>query len=172
MSIDLTSATAVAIDNNPVTALYLDDKLIWSGAPVEINNLLPTATDTDRVTIYNGIGYYNGKRWSSSGGKITTGNNTTSMTGFFDCKPGDVLRVWNYTQISGTQWYIITFDTNQKVVKCVGANGASPSGGYEAPGYSETVLTEAEYGNFTSIRLSWGQFNADSIVTINQKIPH
>lgn len=135
-------------------------------------NLLPTATDTDRVTIYNGIGYYNGKRWSSSGGKITTGNATTSMTGFFDCKPGDILRVYNYTRQSGTAWYVITFNSNQTVVKCVGANGVSPSGGYVAPGYSETVLTEAKYGNFTSIRLSWGQFNADSIVTINQEIPH
>lgn len=135
-------------------------------------NLLPLATDTDRVTIYNGIGYYNGKRWSSSSGKITTGNSTTSMTGFFDCKPGDVFRAYNYTQQGGTSWYIISFDDAQTVLKCIFQNGTSPSGGYVSPGYCEITLDEATFGNFTSIRLSWGQFNADSIVTINQEIPH
>jgi hypothetical protein len=134
-------------------------------------NLLPLATDTDRTTIYNGTGYYNGKRWSSSGGKITTGNTTTSMTGFFTCKPGDILRVYNYTKKSGTKWYMVTFDESQSVVKCVEASGVSPSGAYVSPGYAEVTLGSATYGEFTAIRLSWGQFNAESIVTINQVIP-
>lgn len=155
----------ITININSVT----DDVIITVSE--QFVNLLPLATDTDRTTIYNGTGYYNGKRWSSSGNKITTGNTTTSMTGFITCKPGDILRVYNYTRQSGTAWYIITFDENQTKVKCVGQNGASPSGTYASPGYAEVVLDASTYGEFTAIRLSWGQFNGESIVSINQTIP-
>ena len=134
-------------------------------------NFLPIATDTDRTTIYNKTGYYNGMRWSKSGGKIVTGNNTTSMTGFIPCKPGDTLRIYSYTKQVSTAWYVVTFDGNQKLVQCIERGGDGPSGAYESPGYKELVLDAATYGEFTDIRLSWGQFDANSIITINQEIP-
>lgn len=168
---DFSNINTIIVPEGEVRSIKQGSMPLWT-KPIDssITNYLPIATDTDHTTIYNGIGYYNGMRWSSSGGKIVTGNSTTSITGFIPCKPGDILRVWNYTQMSGTAWYVVTFDANDTVLKTVGANGTSPSGKYVAPGYNETTLDQATYGNFTNIRLSWGQFNSESIITINQAI--
>lgn len=155
---------ASVIDANTIVTINQEIPLLF--------NLLPSATDTDRITIYNGIGYYNGMRWSVANNEVVTGDSTTSMTGFIQSYPAQTLRVYNYTKKTDTEFYIITFDNNKNVIKCVPQTGVAPSGVYESPGYFEVYLAEHQYGKaFTSLRLSWGQLNDESIITLNQQIP-
>ena len=146
-------------------------------------NLLPSATSTDRTTIYNGVGYKTNYRLSSSGGETSYTNMCCS--GFIPCKPGDTLRVKGLGYIDGVTAarYIISYDSSNTKLKHIEwsfdpnaslANGYSYTT-YKADNYEDWIievpLTAEKFGDtFNAIRFSNNRISDISIVTINQEI--
>ena len=162
--IDFSSVAGITIPEGMVKELTIGGLMFWRGAIV---NLLKYATDDDRVTIYNGIGYKQGVRLSASAGGITTGNAAAMCTsGYINAKPGDVLRIGNVKMNqAGTSGYVMAFDENNVMTgyKQLGVSTNLGTTYFEYPLDSET------YGdNFNAIRFSTGVIDETSIVTINQ----
>ena len=157
----------------------LTQKEVESGS--SYTNILPTATDTDRTTIYNGKGYSDGgKRLSSSGSEGVTGVTNNAITGFINnVSVGDVIRIKNFWSPNGVTNYLISYNSSNAKVnyQTWGATSteenwlASPvSWTTVADGVVTVVLTEALFGTgFDAIRFS-GVITADTIVTINEEI--
>lgn len=155
-------------------------------------NQVPISTDTDG-SIYNGVGYKDNVRLSSSGGVSSSAQNGSVTTGFIPFPDGDktVIRmkgvIWKnvYDVVASGHYYINFYDSNKKflVYLSVGehenythvvtitrdANGV------------ETVLWSETYGDTNSllnnvrnkakyIRINAYGKGADMIVTINEEI--
>lgn len=149
------------------TKLYvLPDGYVYAYMPVNIENdsnyenQLPLATDTDRLTVYDGDGYATGTKLSSSG---STGSTTTSLcaTGFIPAVAGNVLKVKDIDHISGVAEYIIAYNSNNEKTGYVQINITSGGGnlgiwnGDETDASFELTLTEELFGSgFDAIRLS------------------
>ena len=176
---------SLSIPEGIVTQISSGGKTFWSAAKEAIKNLLPTATDTDRKTIYGGDyngdgvndGYITGKRLSSSGSVSTL----TGMccSGFIPAKEGDILRIKGISPKSGTASYVITYNSsNNKIAhQSIYQGGSDWSNSTSAPwqSYSNGVLTitlsSGYFGTgFDAIRFSAGVIDTDTIATINQEI--
>ena len=147
-------------------------------------NLLSWATDTDG-TIYNGIGYKDTTRLSSSGGGNATSAASKAMctSGFIPAKVGDVVRIKGTTPISGIASYLMTYDYNKTFIKhnqFVQENGSGYN--YWRPVdvnwftfENDTLtipLTEANFGTgITYFRFS-GHIDENTVVTVNNEIPN
>ena len=164
------------------TKLYvLPDGMIYAYMTIEkeveggsaYTNLLPTATDTDRKTIYGedydgdgaNDGYLKGKRLSSSG-SVNGGATNMAASGFiFPVKEGDVLRIANAVN-GGSNLYVIAYDS------------ANTKTGHVTFIISEAVdgvhtfnLTSDKFGTgFDAVRFCTGEDMSNVIVTINQEI--
>ena len=78
-------------------------------------DLLATAKDTDKTTVYNGIGYKKGTRVVISSGEVITDSNTSGYvaTGFIPVKAGDVIYISGAHFNTHTGWPgIVYFDEN------------------------------------------------------------
>jgi hypothetical protein len=74
-------------------------------------NMLPLATDTDRETIYNGVGYAADTRLSSSG--ETSASTGVYATGFIPAVENDVLTIEGLKGVaSGISLYLIVYDSS------------------------------------------------------------
>lgn len=79
---------------------YYYEYVYKEGEPL-YTNLLPLATDSDRETILNGVGYKTGYRLNSSG--LEKELSGCQVSGYNDCKYGDTIRIKNlepYTEVS------------------------------------------------------------------------
>ena len=161
----LKNAAAVTLKGAPVAKLTIRGKLAWEKS--RIINWLPKATDEDRSTIYNGIGYKVGTRLSSSG---KTESNDKLMqqamcaSGYIPANPGDTLRIQGFIIASDMNYYVIAYDsTNAKTGYLNISTATSPFA---------LTLDAATFGsNFNAIRFCVRNLNAESIVTINQELP-
>ena len=148
-------------------------------------NLLPWATDKDG-TIYNGIGYKDTTRLSSSGGGNPTSAVKVEMctSGFIPVKVGDVVRIKGSLPVEGIASYLMTYDYNKTFVKHNQfvqynlqdgfgqdwANDKMTWCTYEN-GILTVPLTEENFGTgITYFRLSM-YMDENTIVTVNQEIP-
>ena len=158
---------------------YIMSQIEIPGGPA-YTNLLPTAKDTDRKTIYDGDGYIEGYRLSSSGSTSALANACTS--GFISAQPGNVLRIKGIMPIQGTATqYVITYNSSNAVVKYQqipdkddnsdwGTSGVKTWYKY-TDGVIEITLDSTNFGTgFNAIRFSCGTITADTIVTINEEI--
>lgn len=167
------------VEMTDTTKLYVYEGEIWAYTTIQkevesgssYTNLLPTATDTDRQTIYGedydgdgaNDGYLKGKRLSSSGTVST--KEGCSATGFINAVEGNVLRAKNLKNSSAAM-YVIAYDSNN--VKT----------GYATYIYSDNVdgihtfeLSAESFGSgFDSIRITAGEDMSDVIITINEEI--
>lgn len=77
-------------------------------------NLVPTSTDTDG-SVYNGTGYKNNTRLSSSGSVSSSAQNGSVTTGFMPWQSKGVVRLKGatYTYVSGEHYYIHFYDENK-----------------------------------------------------------
>lgn len=161
----LKNAAAVTLKGAPVAKLTIRGKLAWEKS--RIINWLPLATNADRKTIYNGIGYKLGERLSSSG---STESNDTYLSkrvctsGYIPAKPGDVLCIRGFDGPNGVNHYVIAY------------NSANTKTGYlnisEANSPLALTLDAATFGsNFNAIRFCVRNLTTESIVTINQELP-
>ena len=176
--------------NGDKTKLYvLNDKAdpnygmiyAWKLTKTEVSgpsytNVLHTAKDTDG-TIFNGIGYKNSARWSSSSNSVTSGSATQGITGFIPCKNDDVVRVKGFAKRSSNAWYLISFDASGTKLKSFTPynsnleEGSVEDTAYTDPGYFAVKITSALFDNgVASVRFSIGAFSESSIITVNEEI--
>lgn len=161
-------------------------QVIWKRGYV---NQVPRSTDTDG-SIYNGTGYKDNVRLSSSGGVSGSAQNGSTTTGFipFNGAAHDVVRM------KGVEWKGVTsghhyfnyYDANKKFLTYISAS-LDNDGAYshiftttrDANGV-ETAVWNKDYGTSNSvlqlvrqasyIRITAKGSGANMIVTINEEI--
>ncbi|MBR5872533.1 MAG: hypothetical protein IKZ06_02690, partial [Oscillospiraceae bacterium] len=114
MSIDFSKVKSVTIPEGKVKKILQGAVVLWKS----FTNLVPTSTDTDG-SVFNGVGYKENVRLSSSGGISGSAQNGSVTTGFIPWY-GDttVLRmkgvIWkNSTANTGGHYYINCYDANK-----------------------------------------------------------
>ena len=113
---DFSNVKKIAIDGKEVKKIEINGVIAWQG----YTNLVPTSTDTDG-SIYNGVGYKDNVRLSSSGGISGSSQNGATTTGFIPWNGADtdIIRIkgveWLSTAtLSGVHYYINFYDGNKK----------------------------------------------------------
>lgn len=116
--IDFTGVKAITIPEGAVKQITRksDGVVLWKA--ITFKNLVPTSTDANG-NVYNGTGYKDGYRLSSSGGVSGTPLSTATHTGFIKFAKGDIIRIkinggWSP---SGSGNYVCFYDKNFKLVK-------------------------------------------------------
>lgn len=152
-------------------------------------NLVPTSTDTDG-SIYNGTGYKDNVRLSSSGGVSGTAQNGSVTTGFIPYSANDVVRIggveWlNATKNYGGHYYINFYDSSKKFKTYISSQAYADICAHVCPitrdeNGVETFITNKEYGTSNEIlnrvressyiRITAYGKGADLIVTVNEEI--
>ncbi len=141
---------------------------------VSYTNLLPTALAADGVSVYNGKGWKENVRWSSSGNSESTMDGIY-MTGYIPCAKGDIVRLENIEmQIANEanrgchiHFYASLTDTNEATIS-----------GQGIVNYNSGVFADEENGDlvqFTAdsdgyFRLQCTGIDENSIITVNQPI--
>ena len=188
---DFSTVKSLVIPEGEVIKITSGSTVLWEA--ITFTNQVPISTDTDG-SIYNGVGYIENRRLSSSGGLSSSAQNGSVTTGFipFD---GDnsVIRMkgveWiNAQPTYGGHFYIMFYDANKKVIDSSTSNRLeSPVSGLshivtitrDSNGV-ETVVFNKEYGSTNSvlnnirkskfIRITARGKGAEMIVTINEEI--
>ena len=153
--------------------------------PVEMVNQVPISTDTNG-TIYNGTGYKDNARLSSSGGVSGTAQNGSVVTGFIPVGVKDVIRIkgatWVQHSNSAEGHYYINFYKADKTfieglsAAAYAANNTPMSVVYDdATGVTTFDITENSAFGATTKDAAYFRINAkgsgaDLIVTVNQEI--
>ena len=157
--------------------------ILWQ-KQIEYKNWLYYGLDYDFTSLYNGIGYAKNYRWSASGKK------ESPLTGFIlsgciPCNSGDTIRVANYSNVSGTELYLVPIRNNNDGTYVIGEDAnvlkLSQLGpfthSYSSPGYWEFIIDEStfkgDFGAFTHFRISLRLLTDSSelpIITVNQRI--
>lgn len=166
-------ANSIAECTNTAKLYVLPDGLIYAYMLTEVSkeptNLLPLATDTDRLTIYNSKGFATDTRLSGSSGTTSTSSATgIKTTGFIPAKAGDKL-YWSDMAWAGAtvQMYIIAYDSNNAVTgKITIANTTE----YPAPTMPLTLDSATFGSNFDAIRISAATMSENTVITINESI--
>ena len=145
-------------------------------------NQLPISTDADG-TIYNGKGYTENTRLSTSSSGPTTGNGWCT-TGFIPCKIGDTIRFKNmeFFDISGdggstSRSTIIAYksDFTTNGMNMTYSRSNSPSDAWK-PVYDDRgdlvqfTMPTSLNSSQAYIRLSCGYLDENSIITVNEEI--
>ena len=156
--------------------------------PVEMVNQVPISTDTDG-SIFNGTGYKDGVRLSSSGGISGTAQNGSVTTGFIPFTPGSTIRIkgalfFGLYDTVGGHYYINFYDANKsfKVAVTEGEvtnnNGSCFESSYdEVSGVTTIKLLKGVPSNYgqdidasSFFRINAYGKGADLIITVNQEI--
>lgn len=173
---------------------YKAHTTITSGSTVaNFTNLVPTSTDTDG-SIFNGVGYKDGVRLSSSGSVSGSAQAAGTTTGFIPWGGDtDVLRLkgveWlNTYSLGGQHYYVNFYDADKKFTDYFSAG--MYSGGEldhivtitRDENGVETFVFNHEYGTSNAllnnvhkskyIRITAKGKGADMIVTINEEITY
>ena len=179
-----------------ITALMIDStSIVTINQPIaDYTNQVPISTDTDG-SIYNGVGYKDNTRLSSSGGVSSSAQANSVTTGFIPFPTGDktVIRIkgveWlnanaNYSghyyvqfykadkTICGSSMYLYSGDTDvisHIVTITRDANGVETFSFNQEYGTTNTML-QAVRNNAKYIRINAYGKGADFIVTINEEI--
>lgn len=149
-------------------------------------NLVPTSTDTDG-SIYNGTGYKDNARLSSSGGVSSTAQAGSVTTGFMPYSGLGVIRIkgatWEHE--SGKHYYVNAYDADKTFKRNINAqavSGGDPAGvsvvydgatgvtTIDLNGLSSTNATRIDFEAASFIRLTAKGSGSDLIVTVNQEI--
>ena len=152
-------------------------------------NLVPTSTDTDG-SIYNGVGYKDGVRLSSSGGVSSSSADYSVTVGFMPWQSCGVIRIKGATfpiEEGDRHYYIHFYDANKTFLYGGDDNSYhTAEGGFsptsiiydEASGVTTIDLSKFTEGlsignavvNAKYFRLNAKGSGADLIVTVNQEI--
>lgn len=170
-----------------IDALPAQETPVEPDVPVVMVNQVPISTDTDG-SIYNGTGYKDNARLSSSGGVSSTAQNGSVVTGFIPCKSTDIIRMKGAEWVDATKkytgHYYLSFYNSSKTL----VGDALSSEAYSCGAYGTGITYDATTGitTFDPNNLSQGFMNAiksaayfrinaygkgaDLIVTVNQEI--
>lgn len=187
--IDFSAVKAVTIPEGVVKKIVSAGVTLWQA--ITYTNQVPLSTDTDG-SIYNGVGYKENVRLSSSGGVSGSAQSGSVTTGFIPFPTGDatVIRMkgveWkNATTNYDGHYYINFYDSSKKFLYYLSATTATSSThivtvSRDANGV-ESVVWNQSYGTTNSllqhirndakyIRINAYGKGADMIVTINEEI--
>ena len=183
------NAKTVTFAGKAVAKLELAGKKIWEA--IRFTNQVPISTDTDG-SIFNGCGYKENVRLSSSGGISGSAQNGSVTTGFIPFPDGDktIIRmkgvVWKTATADGYGHYYINFyDSSKKFLHYTSSETHASAAhiltvtrdanGVETVEFSQTygdsntnlnnIRNKAKY-----IRINAYGKGADFIVTINEEI--
>lgn len=161
----------------------LDNGLVVGGSG-GYTNVLPKATDADRVTIYNGIGYKKDTYLAVSGMAVADAFCGNCATGFIPVSNGDIIRIKNigkaedpYDEYASDNSYIIGYDaSNTKTyslqwdkkpssyISSILSTTPNENGTYDVV----ITLDATIFGsNINAVRIS-GVFDATSVITVNE----
>ena len=170
-----------------INALPAQETPVEPEKPVEIKNWVEYAVDTDG-SLYNGRGYKDDTRLSSSGGVSGSPQTGSVVTGFIPWKNGDVIRMkgakWlgMSAEHSGHHFYINFYKTASKTfiegINDTGyaSNNAPATIVYDsATGVTTIDINESSEFGKAIASAEWFRINAygkgaDLIVTVNQEI--
>lgn len=167
-----------------INALPAQETPVEPEEPVEMVNQVPISTDTDG-SIYNGVGYKDDTRLSSSGGVSGTAQAGSVTTGFIPYVYTDVIRLKGAEFLGATakysgHYYLLTYDSSK--TKLYGPSSEAIDNGYyptiEIDYNSETGVTTIDLSKATDdaiknaayFRINAYGKGADLIVTVNQEI--
>lgn len=179
----------LAIDGINLVEMFINGVKVW--AMKTFTNQVPISTDTDG-SIFNGTGYIENRRLSSSGGLSSSAQNGSVTTGFIPFPDGDktVIRMknvkWKTAHSDGHgHHYICFYDSGKNYISYFSAADQSIYSHVitvtrDANGI-ETVTFNQEYGSTNLllndirekakfIRITAYGKGADMIVTINEEI--
>lgn len=175
MEMDLSAYTALSVDGIALKRLSLDNVQIWRKP---ITNQVPLSIDLDG-NVYNGCGYKDGCRLSSSG--VIKEQDNSCVSGLIPATNGDVVRAsgcdWNTDYKYGQAFYtyIGFYDA---AMNWLGAwNQYRTANGYvdvkgctitESDGVITFVPNVAV--DFAYVRFSLRGSGADMIITVNEEI--
>lgn len=149
-------------------------------------NLVPTSTDTDG-SIYNGVGYKDDTRLSSSGGVSSTAQAGSVTTGFIPYTPTDVIRMKGAEWLNATtnyqgHYYLNFYKSDKSFIE--GMNSQNYESDFvnqvtatydEATGITTFVLKDgsdmhSRLASAAYFRINAYGSGADLIVTVNEEI--
>lgn len=188
--IDFSAVKSIVIPEGKVKKIVCAGVTLWKS----FTNQVPISTDTDG-SIFNGTGYIENRRLSSSGSLSSSAQNGSVTTGFIPFPTGDATVI----RMKGVEWlnananygghhYIYFYNANKGKIADY---QYLESGGTESLGHIltmtrdasgvETLMFNQEYGNTNSflntvrndakyIRITAHGKGADMIVTINEEI--
>jgi len=163
--IDFSQFKKLSISGVELKQLFINGIQVWKSG---YKNLIETATtDPGGTEIYNGTGYRDGYRWSSSGGKETT-YTSGRLSGWIPFTAGATYRFRNFNMtIPGyvDGGYIVKYNNGTITTKLMGKDNAD---------YDATTDTFTWSENSTGIqyfRISAYKCDKQPIVTMNEEIP-
>lgn len=176
---NLNDMKTITIEGIGMKSISINGVEIWR-EPKAYTNLVPTSVDKNG-SIYNGKGYKDGYRLSSSGGVSSSPLETATHTGFMKVKKGDVIRIkvkGGFAQ-SGSGNYVCYYNSSFGLVKAdypetwvggkFGKTETLEDGSTLITGYTENqtgVTSAVEY-----FRVSLNPCKgANLIVTVNEEI--
>lgn len=189
--LDLTQFKALSLDGVPLESLRLNGVEIWrKEAEAAYTNLVGTSIAEDG-SVYNGVGYADGYRVSSSG-EIKT-QSGTPLTGYIQCEginDASVIRTKGVQFVTGLYCGVVFYDADFNLIHGIrfpaGTTLASGTAAIVYTAVDGTASTEREDGvteitfNFneavltenppTYFRLFAQGEGADMIVTVNEEI--
>ena len=182
--IDFSTMKELSIDGINLRRLSINDTIVWRDG---IFNWVPVSRDTDG-SFYNGVGYIEGYRLSSTG--ILKEQANTIATGFIPAKFGDTIRMkgamWG-TTVSGGYSYIAFYDNNFSLLTTVNRHQTDNESGVSnilndyISKTNSSILTDDNGVTtfnivfkatvpFSYIRISATGMGENMIVTVNEKI--
>ena len=176
-----TNTKALKIPEGDVVKIECGGNVIWE-LPSSYKNWVPFSINTDG-SVYNGTGYKDGYRLSSSGVE-KAGDKYMSVTGYIPAKGGDVIRIGGISWYSGSgnaQNYLCAYDSS---FKFLGAIYGQSGGAYTEVIHSSyeltpelSTITLKNNASIAYIRVNCrdntninGITGADMIVTVNEEI--
>jgi hypothetical protein len=118
------------------------NKLITITAVKNYTDVLEQATDTDGVTVFNGIGYQIGKRFSSLGDGVKIEDSTYYMTtGFITVTPGQTINAkdLNFDDKGKTYAGIVYYNANRERIGSQSITLINNPSGYWIQSYTRTT---------------------------------
>ena len=112
---DLSAYKTISLNGTPMKEIYIDGTRVWKRP---VTNWVRKSIDTDG-SIYNGTGYKDGYRLSSSGGVSSSAVSTATHTGFMPFTKGDIIRIkiiGGFAQ-SGSGNYVNFYNSSYGLVK-------------------------------------------------------
>lgn len=109
---DFSKVKEVTIPEGVVLKIMSGAKLLWE--KITFKNQVPLSTDTDG-SIYNGTGYKDNVRLSSSGGVSSSAQTGSVTTGFIPWKNTDIIRIKGAQLLgnSSGHWYFYMYNSSK-----------------------------------------------------------
>lgn len=180
---NLNDMKTITIEGIGMKSISINGVEIWR-EPKAYTNLVPTSVDTDG-SIYNGKGYKDNARLSSSGGVSGSAQAGSAVTGFMPYSKGGIVRVkgglWAGLTSAQGHYYIHAYNASKGFLAGLAATDglASTAAKYDAATgvttfdfskLSTSNSIRAAFEKAAFFRLNAKGAGADLIVTVNEEI--